>query len=91
VEKSGYASEDSKTRRVLRLTRSAAAGPGGRTDQPLGAEFFGYLRFQPGYGAKRLHSDAHKEQREYGVNRKIPKRDGKGKRMVNLRQSELEA
>ena len=46
---------------VLRLIRSAAAGPGGRSDLPLCAEF-GDLRFEPeGYGAVRVHGAGHKE------------------------------
>ncbi len=62
---------------------SAAAGPGGRTDQPLGADEFGDLWFGSKYGAMSVHGGRYKERAVNGVNRKILERDGDREGMVN--------
>ena len=82
----GYASEDSKYASVLRLIRSAAAGPGGRTNPSRGAAY-GDLQFGFGYGAMSVHDGGYKEQYVNRVNRKIPKRDDFRSGMVNGRRA----
>ena len=74
---------------VLRLMGSAAAGPGGRSDLSLGADF-GDLRFEPeGYGAVRLHSGRHKELEAKRVKKRIQEQDGFRRGMVNAGRRHL--